>query len=205
MMGRLALAAVCAATGAIPGAANAGGNRDAGSRERSSEGKDGGATPGTTPVTGVGGQLTDAQVVAILVTANKVDIEAGRLAMRKSKNVAVKNFASDMISDHTAANKQVVELAHSLGVSPEENDFSRSFARGGQENLVYLKSLAGREFDQDYAEHEVVYHRQVLEALEKKLIPSAQNPDLKSLLQSVSAVVKAHLDHAQDLFESLSK
>jgi putative membrane protein len=156
-------------------------------------------------VAGAGGQLTDAKIAAIAVAANKVDIEAGRLAMRKSRNVAVKNFASDMISDHTSANKQAVALAQRLGVSLEENDFSRSLAQGGQENLADLKPLTGREFDRAYAEHEVVYHQQVLGALDDKLIPNAQNPDLKSLLQSVRALVKAHLDHAQTLYESLSK
>jgi len=51
----------------------------------------------------------------------------------------------------------------------------------------------------------VVYHQQVLAALKEKLIPSAQNAELKSLLESVRTLVAAHLDHAQDLYESLSK
>jgi putative membrane protein len=183
----------------------AGGAKDAaaGARQGFSKSKDGGTAE--TPVSGAGGQLTDARIAAIAVTANKVDIEAGRLAMRKSKSVAVKNFASEMISDHTSANKQAVALAKKLGVSPEQNDFSRSLEQGGRENLASLKTLAGREFDRAYAEHEVAYHQEVLGALKDKLIPSAQNAELKSLLQSVQALVKEHLDHAESLYESLSK
>jgi putative membrane protein len=188
---RVALATICAAAGAVPAATNAKGSTDAGAE--------------TTPVTGAGGQLTDTRIAAIAVTANKVDIEAGRLAMRKSRNVAVKNFASDMISDHTSANKQAAALAQKLGLSPEANDFSRSLAQGGQDNLANLKPLTGKEFDLAYAEHEVVYHQQVLAALKEKLIPSAQNAELKSLLESVRTLVAAHLDHAQELYESLSK
>jgi putative membrane protein len=189
-MARVALATIFAAAGAVPAATNAKGSTDAGTE---------------TPVTGAGGQLTDTQIAAIAVTANKVDIEAGRMAMRKSRNVAVKNFASDMISDHTSANKQAAALAQKLGLSPEANDFSRSLAQGGQDNLANLKPLTGREFDLAYAEHEVVYHQQVLAALKEKLIPSAQNAELKSLLESVRTLVAAHLDHAQELYESLSK
>jgi len=165
---------------------------------------DGGAAA-ESPAARATAQLTDARIAAIAVTANKVDIEAGRLAMRKSKSVAVKNFASDMISEHTSANKQAVALAQRLGFSPEENDFSRSLAQGGQDNLEHLKPLTGREFDLAYAEHEVVYHQQVLGALDDKLIRSAQNAELKSLLQSVREMVKAHLGHAEEMYESLPK
>lgn len=190
-----------AASSAASKAAGAAKDVAAGAREGFA---DGGAA-GETPVTGAGVQLTDAKIAAIAVTANKVDIDAGRLAMRKSRNVAVKDFASEMISDHTSANKQAVTLARRLGVSPEENDFSRALAQGGQDNLANLKPLTGPEFDRAYAEHEVVYHQQVLEALDKKLIRGAQDADLKSLLESVREMVKAHLDHAESLYESFSK
>jgi putative membrane protein len=159
-----------------------------------------GAEPGAT-----GAQLTDAQIAAIAVTANKVDIDAARVAQRKSKNAEVKRFAADMIRDHTSANKQAAALAKKLKLKPQPNDTSRSLATGGQQNLKKLKSLKGKEFDRAYIDQEVTYHQNVLDALDQKLIPAAQNADLKSLLQSVRSVVAQHLDHAKTVAQSLSK
>jgi len=157
--------------------------------------------------TGAGGaaQLTDAQIAAVAVTANKIDIDAGRLAQKKSKNAQVKRFAADMIRDHGSANRQAAALAKKLHLTPQPNDTSRSLAKGGQENLEKLKSMKGSEFDRAYIDHEVTYHQAVLDALDQKLIPGAQNADLKSLLQSVRAVIAQHLDHAKTLAQALSK
>jgi putative membrane protein len=166
----------------------------------------GGTSTGTSGAAATGGaQLSDAQIAAIAVAANKVDIEAGQVASKKTRNAGVKRFARDMIRDHGSANKQAAALVKKLGVTPEENDTSRAITQGGKDNLDNLKSMKGKEFDRAYAEHEVAYHQQVLGALDDKLIPNAQNQELKSLLQSVRAVVAQHLQHASSLVDSLSK
>jgi putative membrane protein len=134
-----------------------------------------------------------------------VDIDAGKLAKMKSKNAKVKRFANDMIRDHGSANKQAVKLVTKLGVTPEENDSSRSLTDGGKENIANLKKLKGKEFDKAYMEHEVAYDQQVLDALDKTLIPSAQNAELKSLLESVRGVIAQHLEHANQVSQALSK
>lgn len=149
--------------------------------------------------------VTDPQIAAIAVAANQVDIAAAKLAKKTSKNAKVKAFASDMIRDHSSANKQAGALVTKLGVTPEENDTSKALTRGGDENLAKLKTLKGKEFDRAYAEHEVAYHQQVIEALDNTLIPGAKNDELKSLLQSVRGVVAQHLDHAKMMVDTLSK
>src|ERR1041384_2083255 len=73
--------------------------------------------------------VTDPQIAAIVVAANTVDIEAGKLAQSKTKNEKVKQFAETMINDHTAVNKSAVELVTKLGVTPEESETSRSEER----------------------------------------------------------------------------
>ena len=149
--------------------------------------------------------ITDPQIAAIAVAANQVDIAAGKLAKTTSKNAKVKAFASDMIRDHGSANKQAAALVTKLGVTPEESDTSRALTQGGEENIAKLKTLKGKAFDRAYAEHEVAYHQQVLEALDKTLIPGAKDAELKSLLESVRGVVAQHLDHAKMISDALSK
>jgi Predicted outer membrane protein len=92
-----------------------------------------------------------------------------------------------------------------LKVTPEDNATSKSLKSGGEENLKNLKTLSGAAFDRAYVDHEVAYHEQVLEAIDKTLIPSAQNAELKNLLVSVRPAFVAHLDHAKHLQASLGK
>ena len=149
--------------------------------------------------------INDAQIAKIVVTANQVDIDAGKLAASKATSPEVKKFAQTMVTDHTGVNKQAVDLATKLGVKPEDNDTAKSLASGGQANLANLKTLKGKEFDKAYIDHEVAYHQAVLDAVDKTLVPGAKNEELKALLVKVRPAFVAHLDHAKMVQADLSK
>jgi len=142
---------------------------------------------------------TDAQIASIVVTANQVDIDAGKLAAGTSKNADVKAFANMMVTDHTGVNKQAVALVTKLKVTPEDNPTSKSLKDGGDKNLANLKTLKGAAFDSAYIDHEVAYHQQVLDAVDKVLVPNAKNAELKDLLVKVRPAFVAHLDHAKKI------
>src|SRR5438105_3408133 len=148
---------------------------------------------------------TDPQIAAIVVTANQVDIDAGKLATTKAHAKEVKAFAQQMITDHTGVNKQATELVTRLKVKPEENDTSRSIKQGGDDNLAKLKNLKGAEFDRAYVDHEVTYHQTVIDALDKTLVPNAKNEELKALLIKVRPAFVAHLEHARILQAKMGK
>ncbi len=147
----------------------------------------------------------DAQIASIVVTANQVDIEAGQLAKSTSTNADVKQFAQLMITDHTGVNKSAVALVTKLKVTPEDNPTSQSLKSGGEQNVANLKKLKGADFDKAYIDHEVAYHQQVLDAVDKTLIPSAQNAELKALLVKVRPAFVAHLEHAKKVQAALGK
>ena len=148
---------------------------------------------------------TDPQIAHIVVTANQVDIDAGKLAESKASNADVKAFGKQMVTDHTGVNKQAVALVTKLKVTPEDNDTSKSLKAGGADNVKNLQKLSGAAFDKAYVDHEVAYHEQVLDAIDKTLIPSAQNAELKSLLVAVRPAFVAHLEHATSLQATLAK
>src|SRR5262245_41418327 len=102
---------------------------------------------------------TDAQIAAIVVTANQVDIDAGNLAAETSKTPAVKEFAQRMVTDHTGVNKSATDLVTKLDVTPQPNATSKDLKKGGDENLAALKKLSGSAFDKAYVDHEVTYHQ----------------------------------------------
>src|SRR4051812_25128479 len=86
---------------------------------------------------------TDAQIAAIVVTANQVDIDAGKLAESKGSNAEVKAFGKQMVTDHTGVNKQASDLVTKLGVKPEDNPTAQSLKSGGADNVKTLSGLSG--------------------------------------------------------------
>jgi len=151
------------------------------------------------PAWAQGGGPTDPQIAAIVVTANQVDIDAGKLAERKAHGADVKAFAKRMVTDHTGVNQAATDLAQRLHVTPQSNPTSESLKQGGEQNLAALRKLHGEAFDKAYIDHEVVYHQSVLDALDKVLIPSAQNAQLKALLVKVRPAFVDHLEHAKHI------
>ena len=148
--------------------------------------------------------INDAQIASIVVTANQVDIDAGNFAKTRAKDPQVKQFAQQMVTDHTGVNKQAVALATKLKVTPEDNPTSQSLKSGGEANVSKLKTLKGADFDKAYIDHEVEYHQAVLDAVDKTLIPGAKNAELKELLVKTRPAFVAHLDHAKHLQAELS-
>ena len=157
------------------------------------------------PVAAGAQAVNDAQIASIVVTANQVDIDAGKLAQSTSADAEVKAFAERMVTDHSAVNTSATELVAKLKVTPEDNPTSQSLKAGGDKNLTHLRSLKGAQFDKAYAEHEIAYHQQVIDALDKTLIPGATNSELKALLVKVRPAFVAHLEHAKKLSVSLGK
>jgi putative membrane protein len=147
--------------------------------------------------------VNDAQIASIVVTANQVDIDAGKLATTQASSPEVKKFGQQMVTDHTGVNKQAVDLVTKLKVTPEDNPTSKSLKAGGEENVKNLKGLKGAAFDKAYVDHEVAYHQSVLDAVDKTLIPGAKNAELKALLEKVRPAFVAHLEHAKHIQASL--
>ena len=151
------------------------------------------------------GGPSDPQIAGIVVTANQIDIAAGKLAKIRTKNKEVSKFAQQMITDHTAVNKQAGALAKKLHVKPAASDTSKSLKAGAADNMKNLKGLKGAAFDKAYVDHEVAYHQAVLDAIDKVLIPNAQNAELKELIVKVRPAIAAHLDHAKMVQSDLEK
>ena len=152
------------------------------------------------PLAGVSAEeVNDAQIASIVVTANQVDIDEDQLAASLATNDEVKKFARLMVTDHKGVNKAATDLAAKLKVTPQDNPTSQSLKADGEKNLTHLKTLKGAAFDTAYIDREVAYHQQVIDALDKILIPGATNEELKALLVKVRPAFVAHLEHAKRL------
>jgi putative membrane protein len=148
-------------------------------------------------------KLSDPQIAHIAYTAGVIDVAAAKQALTKASNKEVKAFAEDMVRDHEAVNKQALGLVKKLKVTPEDNDTSKALSKQANEKLAELGKLSGAAFDKAYVANEVAYHKTVNGALETQLIPSAKNPELKSLLQTGLKIFQGHEQHAEHVAASL--
>ncbi|HEY3220846.1 MAG TPA: DUF4142 domain-containing protein [Gemmatimonadales bacterium] len=147
--------------------------------------------------------LSDPEVAHVAVTANSIDIDMAKFAQTRTRNAAVKQFAATMITDHTAVNAQAAALATKLGVTPADNAVSQSLESGAKEARSSLEALHGAAFDRAYMDREVAYHQAVLDAIDKVLVPTTDNAELRKLLVDVRPAIATHLEHAKQLRSQL--
>jgi putative membrane protein len=146
---------------------------------------------------------TDPQIADIAYTAGQIDIEQAIDALKRAENKAVISFAEEMVRDHLAVNDKVLVLLRKLKVRMAGNDTSKTMYQEARLKREELRALSDTAFDKAYAENEVAYHEAVIGALESVLIPSAQNEQLKSLLETGVKIFKEHKKHAEKLVDEL--
>jgi putative membrane protein len=144
-------------------------------------------------------KLSDPEVAHVAVTANSIDVDLAKLAQSRTGNPDVKQFATTMITDHSAVNAQATALATKLGVTPKDNAVSQSLVKGAADARAAIEPLKGKAFDKAYIDREVAYHEAVIDALDKVLVPNTSNAELKQLLVDVRPAFEAHLAHAKKL------
>jgi putative membrane protein len=146
---------------------------------------------------------SDPQIVGIVSVADQIDINYAKLALSKTNDKQVKDFAQQMITDHTSVQKAVADLAAKLNVTQADSETSNSLKSQAQQTMQKLEGLNGKAFDKAYIDNEVAYHQAVINATNTVLIPSARNADLKSALQGAVPLFEGHLQHAQRVQSAL--
>jgi len=144
-------------------------------------------------------QLTDPEIASVAVTANQIDMGFADIALAKSKDTSILDFAQTMKRDHQAIIDQAVALVKKLGVTPKDNAVSQKLQADAAKTNKMLNEKSGKAFNKAYIDNEVSYHKAVISTVDGVLIPEAQNAELKALLQKVVPLLKAHLSHAEML------
>lgn len=165
----------------------------------------GSACRSSRPDTAAPARLTDANIAAIVVTANTADILYAEMALAKSQDAEIRAFANMVKKDHESVNEAATALVTRLGVTPEMNAIAFDLRDDAETKRLTLRDFEGFAFDSAYAANEVAYHTTVLGAIDDALIPSAQHPELKALLVEVRPAVAAHLEHAKTLSAKKSR
>ena len=146
----------------------------------------------------------DSEIIQAVHTANVGEIGAGQLARERAASQAVKDFAVMMVQDHEKMDQSGKDVAAKLKIDPKDSDTSRSLKSAGEKELASLKKLSGAAFDKAYVDAQVRDHEDVLNMIDGKLLPKANEIELKNLLTDARPGIKMHLDHAKALQATLS-
>jgi len=149
--------------------------------------------------------IHDAHIADVVITASSFAIEAGKLAEFKSFNEEIKSYAQRMAGDHAEVTRSATELATRLEVTPRDNPISQSLKADGETNLAALQALRDEEFDKTYIDQIVTFYQNMLDTIDNRLMPSASNEELKTLLYNLFSPFSLHLDDAQQIQEALSQ
>jgi putative membrane protein len=150
--------------------------------------------------------ISDGDIAAITNAANQGEVDQAKLALKKAKSPKVKKFAQLMIDHHSAAISDQTKLVTSAKITPSANMISQQIGTDGASALSTLQSdNSGPDFDKAYIDLQVKEHQDVLTTIDQKLIPNAQNPDLKAALVAFEPKVAEHLKKAQALQAELAK
>ena len=155
------------------------------------------------PASAAGQALDDPTIVAIFDAANTADIETGSLAAKRAQSKEVRDYGAMIAHDHEAVRQMGRDLAKKLGVTPTPPAGDAS-AKTQAETMAALRAKHGADFDRALVQHEVAFHKSVIDAIQTTLLPAIQNPELKALVEKVVPAFQAHLLVAQRLERQLN-
>jgi putative membrane protein len=148
-------------------------------------------------------KMSDPEIAMVAATAHANEIATAELALARSQDPDVQEFAKMMIADHGAAKARSENILGKAGLTPAESDPSKQLAARGQDSLTRLEALEGAEFDRAYIADQVAAHMEVLGTLDGTLVPGATHADLQALLTEARPMVAGHLAHARALQQKL--
>lgn len=143
--------------------------------------------------------LNDPQIVGVVAAVNQMDVDLARLVQSRTKNKDVSALAQQLLSDHSAADKQVSALTTKLEMKPTASDLSQRIKLAAVDVIRRLMGLKGPEFDRAYVAHEVENHQAILNIIDSTLIPNAGNADVGYLLSQLRPAIAKHLEHAKHI------
>jgi len=147
--------------------------------------------------------LTDEQILHVALTANIAEVEQAQVAIERASSSQVQDFAEMMMEAHSTAVKEANTLFADEQVTPADSDTSEMLQAQSGDMVSTLNAAADEAFDLVYMNGQVALHEQVLDILNRQLIPQADNAALDSYLTALQVDVATHLAQAEDLVEQL--
>jgi len=144
-----------------------------------------------------GATMSDANVLSVLNTIDRSEVEAARLAQQKA-SPEVRAFATRMIDEHQAKTQETRELGQRMDVSPDKPALAKTLEKTHRETMEELQGKSGRDFDQAYIEYQITMHEQAVD-LVQETADEVKNSRLQQHLRRTRPDLERHLSAARAL------
>ncbi|MGJ3230999.1 MAG: DUF4142 domain-containing protein [Oceanicaulis sp.] len=128
---------------------------------------------------------------------NRYELEAADIAMRRTQDARVREFAQAMKTDHEAAK---AKLQDTLSTHPEAPDLPGSLDARRRSMLDHLEQAPDEEFDARYAEQQDLAHQETVKLFET-YVEDGDNAGLQRFAKQMLPTLQQHLSQAKDLHE----
>lgn len=126
-------------------------------------------------------------------SGNLFEIQSSQLALQRSQNPMIRQFAQQMITDHGNMMQQMAPVAARLGLNPA----AMPLAPHHQQMLDQLRNAgSGTAFDQAYHRAQLTAHQESL-ALHQNYAANGDDPQLRTLAGRAVPVIQQHLNHVE--------
>ncbi|MEO5818549.1 MAG: DUF4142 domain-containing protein [Gemmatimonadaceae bacterium] len=142
--------------------------------------------------------MTDANILAKLDADNVADSSAGAMAVSKGTHADVKEFGRMMMKDHHAMRVEGMALAKKNSITPAmpAGDADEAAEKAVADSMTAMPK--GAAWDKFYIDHMVAGHETVIR-FAQQAANSAQNADVKAMVEKATPTVQKHLDKAKDI------
>jgi putative membrane protein len=154
----------------------------------------------TTNVMNTGGiavATDDAKFATAAANGGMAEVALGKLALTKTANAKIKEFATMMVTDHGKANDELMSIAKTKNITlPAAVDADH------QKKMDDLTKLTGKDFDKAYVDAMVDGHKKTLDLM-KAEVKDGKDADLKAFADKTAPIVQMHLDMINKIYDGL--
>lgn len=146
----------------------------------------------------------DRQLAACLLTKNKGEVELGKFASERAKDRDVKEFAEQMVKDHSRVVDKLEQIVGSQQPNDRRSQIAREIDEECQASLKKeLSEKSDKEFDACYIGSQIAGHMEMASTL--KVLANHTSGQLKEVIEDAQPAVDKHLAKAKKLMDQLDK
>jgi putative membrane protein len=146
---------------------------------------------------GIAVDESDAKFATKAAIGGMEEVEFGNLALKKTANAQIKDFANMMVTDHGKANKELMSIAKTKNITlPSTLD---------DEHLKKMNELngkSGNDFDKTYVDAMIDGHKKTLKLMQDEA-KDGKDANLRAFAAKTAPIVESHLNMINKIHEGM--
>jgi putative membrane protein len=146
-----------------------------------------------------GRRIADAGIYSVASVTNGIEMSYARLALAQAIQPEVVAYARRMMTEHALLHTQLRDMSTRLEVVWRDDPLATGLRDASVERRDLLRTLQGRSFDTTFIRIAIEQHRQLVDLIDRVLLPSVGRDELRQYLVGMRPAVNAHIVHAEQV------